>query len=73
MMTDQEKSQDHKFIIVENPLDNSYTIVLSDFMFWTQREEDLLKYCKRYSLSYQGIMVAHLEEKDVMMFKLTWS
>lgn len=72
MMTKQEKNSDHTFIVVENPLDRSYTIVLSNFKFWSDREDELIKYCEKYSLSYQGIIVAHLAEKDVMMFKLAW-
>ena len=72
-MTEQEKNSDHNFIVVENPLDSSYTVVLLNYEFWSDREEELTKYCEKYSLSYQGIMVAHLAEKDVMMFKLAWS
>lgn len=73
MSIPDQNYNDHRFIVVENPLDNTYTVVLSDFGFWADRETDLLNYCKYNNISYQGIIVTRLLESDVMMFKLTWS
>jgi hypothetical protein len=61
----------YKYIVVEN-IGSSFSIMLTDFYFWANQEDQLRQYCQDNKINYQGILVSGLTEKDVMMFKLAW-
>ena len=61
----------HKYVIVEN-FGKTYSVMLTDFAYWANVNDQLEKYCKDNKLMFQGILVAGLREQDVMMFKLAW-
>jgi hypothetical protein len=64
-------SEYYRFIVVKD-LAETHTVVLSDFRYWTEHTDLLIKYCDTHGLDYQGMAITNLSDYDLMMFKLYW-
>ena len=48
-------------------------IVLSDYNFWGEHYEELVKWCNENSATVEGMTVNFSSADDVMLFALRWS
>lgn len=66
----------NKFIIISADLLDSSDeklVILSDYKYWANYEDELDAWCELHSASRQGMTVAFPDEKTLTAFALKWS
>ena len=48
-------------------------IILTNYAFWSNHEEELRDWCLNYCAWYQGMTVTITKDPDVMLFCLRWA
>ena len=66
-------------IQIVNPgvVNEHYYVILIDFMYWADREEELKKWCNKNlrlgEHSFAGAVIECQTEKELVLFLLRWS
>jgi len=62
-----------RFVVVDPVLGfGSRTIVLADMYFWAKHHDELIDWCKLYSVKPAGMTVQFNSEEQVALFILRW-
>ena len=66
-----------RFQLASSPMDNSYLLMIVDYMWWTDNEREILNWMvdnlPRGIEHQQGMVLTFDSEQDRMMFLLRWS
>jgi len=66
--------KESRFIIAPAALvDIEKLVILTDYTYWIDHTDELLKWCTEYRAEQQGMTVVFPDEKTLMAFVLRWS
>jgi len=66
--------KESRFIVAPHALvDDEKLVILTDYRYWIDHTDELLKWCTEYGAEAQGMTVVLPDEKTLMAFVLRWS
>lgn len=68
-----ESWKNNKFVTIDHSLFGRWTIILTDFGYWTENLDELVEWCERYGATTTGMIIEFPDEQTMMLFVLRWS
>jgi hypothetical protein len=65
--------RDKRFVVLEYSLFGKWSVVLSDYIFWTQENDTLVEWCTDNGADMSGMVVEFPDEQTLLLFVLRWS
>jgi hypothetical protein len=62
-----------RFVVIDPSLFGRWSIILTDFEFWTREYDSLVEWCEHYGGTISGMTVEFPSEETLTLFVLTWS
>ena len=65
----------NRFMIADSNLgisDSLYTVILTDWEYWTSNYQDLYTWCEQYQCRVQGMTVDVPDAETLTLFSLRW-
>jgi hypothetical protein len=65
--------KNNKFVSIDHSLFGRWSIILTDFNYWTEHTDELVEWCTVYGADTSGMVIEFPDEQTMTLFVLRWS